>query len=371
MYGHTQSACFGIPLAAENSDIARIDGAFKLLTSRDPHVQELAWTDLSRLVEARIKRKPTPATLAAFLSGSQEEIPRSTTNPISSIWSAARSASRRMQVQWSFSEDNHVSITHNGDTIYAGKRHLIFRTIRNNCKHARSSKLISYPSQRKAIECAAAAEASSHFFRDGSFTRFADWRFIHRARLNLLPLNAVSRRNAGTRGCRRCSYESETLPHVINHCMRYSRLLQKRHNAIVERVKKAATGRWSILTENQAITGQNLRPDLVLVRDDACLILDITTPFDNRRDAFDRARREKEDKYRPLVDMLKARYSDVRVEAIIVGSLGSWDPKNDRIINRLCSKRYAALMRKLIVSDTIRISWDIYVEHITGVQQDV
>jgi hypothetical protein len=31
--------------------------------------------------------------------------------------------------------------------------------------------------------------------------------------------------------------------HVINHCMRYSNLITGRHNAVVNRVKKAAQGR--------------------------------------------------------------------------------------------------------------------------------
>ncbi|GFS36608.1 hypothetical protein TNIN_215361 [Trichonephila inaurata madagascariensis] len=48
-------------------------------------------------------------------------------------------------------------------------------------------------------------------------TRFADWRFIHKARLNLLPLNGAKQWiNAASRKCRRCGYENETLP--SHHC---------------------------------------------------------------------------------------------------------------------------------------------------------
>ncbi|XP_035232575.1 uncharacterized protein LOC118204353 [Stegodyphus dumicola] len=370
LYGAKESACFGIPLAAESSDIARIDSAFKLLTSLDPGIQQLAWEDLTRLVSGRLKRVPSFSEIAAFLSGCDEDFPRSTSNPISSVWSAARSAARRLKVTWTISDDHTVEISHDGTTITAGKRRLVFRTLRNAIKKSRAEKLITYPNQGKAMECAAAAKASSHFFRNGAFTRFADWRFIHRARLNLVPLNGVRRNVNGSRGCRRCNFELETLPHVLCHCMRYSRLYQARHNAVVERIKKAASGRWQLLSENRPVRGLPLRPDIILTRDNACLILDITVAFDNRRSSFDAARREKMNKYRPLIEALKSTYNDVRVEAIVIGALGSWDPNNDKVLSRICSRKYASLMRKLIVSETISKSRDIYVEHLTDVRQE-
>ncbi|XP_035232574.1 uncharacterized protein LOC118204352 [Stegodyphus dumicola] len=216
------------------------------------------------------------------------------------------------------------------------------------------------------MECVSAARASSHFFHQGSFTRFADWRFIHRARLNLVPLNATKPWDRSRRSCRRCQFPEETLPHVIDHCMRYARLFQKRHNAIVSRIRHAAASKWNVMFENQAIPGSSLRPDLVLAKDDTCLILDATVPFENRLSSFQEARSAKEEKYRPLVDILRNTYRNVQVGAIIVGALGSWDRANDKIVRRLGSNKYANLMRKLIVSETISVSRDIYIEHLTG-----
>lgn len=62
------------------------------------------------------------------------------------------------------------------------------------------------------------------------------------------------------------------------------------------------------------------------------MILDITVPFENRADAFDVARKSKEDKYRQLAIDLSENMTSVKVEAIIVDALGFWDPKNDKII---------------------------------------
>ena len=54
--------------------------------------------------------------------------------------------------------------------------------------------------------------------RTGLHTPFCDWRFIHRARLGVVPLNATRRFGTGDRRCRRCGHALETLPHVKNHC---------------------------------------------------------------------------------------------------------------------------------------------------------
>ncbi len=215
-------------------------------------------------------------------------------------------------------------------------------------------------------------KASSSFLRDGSFTTFADWRFIHRARLNLLPLNGARRHGTANQQCRRCRHPKETLPHVINHCMRHAAKMQQRHNALVSRVRKAAEGRnWEVLSANQRVpeTADGGRPDLVLRKDREVIIVDITCPFENGEDAFAEARRVKEAKYNDLANQLRITHQRVVVEAFIVGPLGAYDPQNERLMRRLASKSYLRLFRKLCVSDTICESRKIYIEHITGAHQ--
>lgn len=80
-------------------------------------------------------------------------------------------------------------------------------------------------------------------------------------------------------------------------------------------------------------------------------------------EAFDVARKTKEDKYAALAAELAVDGVKIKVETITVGSLGSWDPKNYKIIKRLFSDRYAKIMRRMIVSETISYSQDIYFEH--------
>lgn len=61
------------------------------------------------------------------------------------------------------------------------------------------------------------------------------------------------------------------------------------------------------------------------------MIIDVTCPFENGADAFQRARTEKYNKYNSLMNEMMAwrRFSRVTVEPFVVGSLGSWDPRND------------------------------------------
>ncbi|KAH7934855.1 hypothetical protein HPB52_001408 [Rhipicephalus sanguineus] len=121
--------------------------------------------------------------------------------------------------------------------------------------------------------------------------------------------------------------------------------------------KKAALGRFTVIGENQQVGVPGLRPDLVLARGEKALILDVCCPFDNRMQAFQEARRVKEEKYAPLQLHLLRRFQRVSVEANVVGCLGSWDPGNDPVCRRLCSRR-------LCVSDTVAASAKIYRSHI-------
>ena len=76
--------------------------------------------------------------------------------------------------------------------------------------------------------------------KTGMYTAFADRQFIHGGRLNLFPINGARRGRVVDKQCRRCNYPNETLPHILNHCMRHSNTLQQRHNRIVKRLKTTA-----------------------------------------------------------------------------------------------------------------------------------
>jgi hypothetical protein len=238
--------------------------------------------------------------LAAYLSGENEGELRRNTNALSTTWTNARKASTRREVEWTF-ENTKPSVSFDGKTLHDKHRRNVLSSLRISQRARHMTRLCEMPSQGKAMECVAANSASSHFFQTGLYTRFADWRFIHRARLNLLPLNGARRniQNNANKSCRRCGYENKTLPHVIKHCMRYSQLITRRHTAVVNRVKKAAQGKHTILYENETIQG-NLRRDLVIVKNNKATIIDITISFENRMEVLTEARQRKVNKYDAL-----------------------------------------------------------------------
>ncbi|EMP29452.1 E3 ubiquitin-protein ligase MGRN1 [Chelonia mydas] len=60
-------------------------------------------------------------------------------------------------------------------------------------------------------------------------------------------------------------------------------------------------------------------------------------------------------KIHPLADTLRVKGYEVQMDALIIGALGTWDPCNERLLWTCgIGRRYARLMRHLMVSDTIR-----------------
>lgn len=366
LYGRKEDGLIGIPLAAEDSDIAHIDGGFKLLTSRDKIIKNLAWGELTDIANWRFE-STNQSNIENYLNSAPSS---RTSDKFKSQWSKARQATKRLGINWAVNDREDIELKV-GDE-FVKERRGIFRAIRKYLRITRTISLRNHPHQGKTNTCVAAARSSCHFFTDGKYTTFKDWRFIHRARLGLFSnLNAYNHASGhNNKNCRRCP-KLETLPHVLNHCMKHSTLYKRRHNAVVERIKKAAMGRWIVIGEDQVVgTTNNRRPDLVLRKGNDIMILDITCPFENGLQAFQDARKEKEDKYAELAAELSSDGTRVRVDAIIVGSLGSWDPQNDKIIRRLCSEKYAKTMRKIIVSETISYSQDVFSEHMRAVPQN-
>ncbi|KAG8225600.1 hypothetical protein J437_LFUL004168 [Ladona fulva] len=112
-----------------------------------------------------------------------------------------------------------------------------------------------------------------------------------------------------------------------------------------------------------------LRPDLLISEgpNGPMHILDITVPLENRPDALKVARETKRWKYPDLAERLRV---EVSLDAIVVGALGTWDPENDNVLQRLrIPKRKMTTLQHQAASAAIKWFRDIYVEHVTGVRQ--
>jgi len=268
LYGSTSAGAMRIPVAAEESEIFRIDSAFKLLSTKDPIVQELAGRELGETVREATRKPARPIDISEWLNGDHTGRPGNS----QTIWTNARGSTRRLEeaVKWAVNEKDELMLQTDSITLEPSHKRFVATAIRKVLRKRRDEKLQSLPSQGKAMKLVSKTKASSHFIRSGSFTRFVDWRFIHRARLNLLPVNGQPW--VQEQGCRRCQQQFESLAHVLNHCPPALTNIEKRHNDIVRRIKTAVenprTG-CKLLYENETIPGAQTRdrPDLVIEKE--------------------------------------------------------------------------------------------------------
>jgi len=153
LYSSSSSGCCGIRILAEDSDIAAVDSAFKLLTSPDIQVAADARSHLTLTTERRIGKVPSTEETGLYLSG-DEEGPFSATRGtgVREVWSRARMTSKRSKVIWKLTIDN-VIITHQDVTLAPKHRRSVMRTLHNNFRLRRSADLILKPDQGRAMEC--------------------------------------------------------------------------------------------------------------------------------------------------------------------------------------------------------------------------
>ena len=201
-----------------------------------------------------------------------------------------------------------------------------------------ASTLLALPDQGKvgrALTTDTFANGSTWQY-NGLNIRFRDWRFIHRARLNCLPVNSVkSRWSNSSPKCRRCDSD-ETLPHVLCHCRPNMPSILRRHNSIVDRIVNAVQ-RGSITTDQQVrAANSRLRPDIIVEEDKKVLIIDVCCPFDNNAEALRDAEQRKLDKYEGLKQFFVGQGKQCKVFGFVIGALGSWHPAkmHSRMLNK-------------------------------------
>ncbi|XP_067132582.1 uncharacterized protein [Centruroides vittatus] len=358
------------------ADVAQVCHAVRIFNSRDNKVRETAINALTTVVKKRIGRTPTPEDCCTYLNGSTEHEFGGSSKDIRSAWTRLRAASRRlwkwMPVQWHPGEDGPI-LLHQGNLI---NKNACSRLLNTLIRHKHLQSLLRKPDQGKAFNITASNWESNHYMREGKYTQFADWRFVHRARLSVVPLRGHRRFGNLTKKCRRCNHANETLAHVLCHCPSNMVAITRRHNGILNRLVTATDKRNARTYINQRIPeyDQNCRPDFVIINDasKSATIIDVATPFENGTDAFTRARDEKIHKYRDLANFFRSRGYDTFIDAFIVGALGGYDTANEATLRRLAIHRnYAKVMKKLMVSENIKHSREIYIRHLEGGRRQI
>jgi len=92
LYGSTSAGAMGMPVAAEEGDIFRLDSAFKLLSSKDPIIRDISKLELV-LTVLDVSRKPaTNAGPSTWLNKDQPDTVVGRTGNVDTIWTNARGA---------------------------------------------------------------------------------------------------------------------------------------------------------------------------------------------------------------------------------------------------------------------------------------
>lgn len=366
-YTATHHGGMGLYSVEDSLDVARVTQFYKCLTSPDKFVRNCAWSQLQEVVWRRTKtNSPSPEVIQNFLNdppAAQE----GTKGDVYSLWTIVRKSLQRLGTTVNILPNNQIHLELQHGSIAPIHRRFIAKALRKDVQSQQLERLIAAPDQGRAFSLISKSPASSHWVNTGQYTSFAAYRFGMKARCNLLPTRTVLKRSKLTNNttCPKCHQQPETLAHVLNACTPNAGLMRARHNSILSRLQKATHKDLGTIFMDQTIPGSPdiLRPDLVVKNNNtsSITIVDVTIPMETGPEAFEKARSEKTQKYAALVQWARTKYQSVNFGVFIIGSLGSWDIKNEETLKMLgIGYKYSLLFRKLCCSDAIEGSLQIW-----------
>jgi len=168
-----------------------------------------------------------------------------------------------------------------------------------------------------------------------------DWRYVHAARLDILPLHGYSWCTVPDKTCRRCTRDVETGYHVLNNCQMGLVLATQRHDSVLDLLVELLRRQGHQVTVNKAVPGNRLRPDIEFRLSGSQVFIDVAISYDSHRN-LELAWQRKVSKYEALGTILP----------LVVGSLGSWFPRNEEIRSLLGidSRSWGAFRQKARVA---------------------
>ena len=231
----------GIPSAGDESHVARSAQAFKFLSdSRDVRVRNVA---IDQLVATVAKRAPylhptDPDHLERWLATSASPL-EGKAGDLQTLWSSVRGSLTGSFIKLTEESATLHTAKH---TVKWAKRKLAYQVLKEGTNSRHLTLLQRSADQGRASFSTSLHPDSTFFTYTGAFLSFPQYRFIHCARLNLLPVRTVQarcRRLVPTTQCRTCGRVPETLAHVLNHCHFNLGIARVRHNFILERITRA------------------------------------------------------------------------------------------------------------------------------------
>ena len=155
-------------------------------------------------------------------------------------------------------------------------------------------------------------------------------------RTNTIPTRvSTSRGRNSIKTCRRCGLADETLIHILQTCPITHGMRCQRHNNVCRKVADKLRSKGFQVFSEQGIPSPGLqtnisRPDLIAIRGEEGLVLDITCVFESNRNSLIDAYRRKVTRYESLAETIKEKYKIQTVEfhGLCIGSRGAIEPRH-------------------------------------------
>lgn len=358
-------------------DVCTITQAYKFLNSSQGIIRDVALSTLKATVARKLSREVMHSDIVKYLNGCKDGEFSKIVPDYTSLWSRARMAIQSLHLgtvcRWQDEIGGSLSLTMNNETIAVGAAE---RELKDQLREVWMSEMANKKFQGRSVKAIAANSDSNFFVTKGDFTRFCDWRFVHRARHGLLPVNANRPWSRDISGlCRKCGKQMESAAHVLNHCLPNMQLITKRHNRVLDRLEAALPPKVDVRRECTVHgSGVSLKPDLVILNEEKkrVAIIDVAVCYEGNPTALEQSRQAKIMKYEVLANHYSGQGYEVLNDAVVFGSLGAMHPETKNIFKKLdINQNYARLMLKLMISDIIKISRTIYVAHVSGRQQSL
>lgn len=196
---------------------------------------------------------------------------------------------------------------------------------------------------------------------------FADWRFVHKARLNLCAVRGGLTWAPGDKTCRRCQGDVETQAHVLSLCPAHKACVMARHAAVLKVVTARLPSSCKVAVEQRI---GDLIPDLVVTNaSGAVMIADAKVGIDLAA-RFEANAADVDSKYGALRTLLSVGSARAKLLTLQVGLLCTSSPTALLCLRELgmgASVAVAALRR--IAAICCHWARNAMVGHLTGVQQ--
>lgn len=361
----------GILRSVDEYYLHAVAKAFRSLTNNDEELRTLAQSELERMVRRWTGYCPTLRDLGGFL-GSQELRNAQTFDVLarqagenSSPFTRFRRAikhfgaiSINVSIEFDMLEAGDIEPLLRVSCERLGKHlifnrynsHLVYSLLREMLMDMNSHKLSSeYEYQGSLLKIISANHLNNKFVQDCHFCPANVFRFVHRARLGLVPLGStpMGRHLQLEVLCRRCFAEKESLSHVLCSCTHSRGLVVARHDAILQLiVEEFRCLKRKNNTKNGFKNGANCldleiepsiwaegslyKPDLIITDKTRKIVRVIDVACVNEANAgLLNARARKCAIYEPVRLHFESHGFECCVLPVIVGCLGVWDVQNN------------------------------------------